>query len=76
MNRMKTMKNTEEVSSDSMKKRVEMSNGRQIDPYATGKPRTDEKMNFQICGTGKKSRKRFTLVVKKKPYGKSRIRGR
>jgi hypothetical protein len=49
------------------------SNGPQIDRHAAEKPGTDEKMNLQICGAGRKSPKWFMLVVKKKPYGKSRL---
>src|ERR1019366_1191807 len=42
-------------------------------PMCQRKPRADWKKELQICGAGGKSRKSPTLVVGKKPYGKSRI---
>jgi hypothetical protein len=52
---MKTMKNTEEVSSDIMEKRVERRIWRQIARYATEKPEMDGKTDLQIFGVGRKS---------------------
>jgi hypothetical protein len=45
-------------------------------PCDTEKPRTDWINDLQICCEGRKSRKRPTLVVGKKPYGKSQIASR
>ncbi len=52
---MKTMKNTEEVSSDIMEKRVESRIWRQIACYATEKPEMVGKIDLQIFGVGRKS---------------------
>jgi hypothetical protein len=40
------------------------------------KPGTDWKKTLQIYGAGRKSRKRPTLVVVKKPYGKCQVKPR
>src|ERR1035437_8811203 len=71
---MKTMETTEEVSSQRVEKRVKRRNWQQIDPCAREKPRADWKKDLQICGAGRKSPKRSTLVVDKKPYGKCQIK--
>jgi hypothetical protein len=67
---MKTMETTEEVSSHRVEKRVERRTWQQIDPCAREKPRVDLKKGLQIYGAGRESRKRPTLVVGQKPYGK------
>jgi hypothetical protein len=38
-------------------------------------PRADWKRDLQICGEGRESRRRPTLVVGKKPNGKYQLRG-
>ena len=68
---MKTIETTEEVSSDGMEKCVERRNWRQIVTCAREKTRVDWKKSLQICGAGRKSRKSSTMVVGKKPNGKS-----
>jgi hypothetical protein len=71
---MKTTTSTEDVSSDGMEKCVKRRNWRQIVTCAREKPRVDWKKSLQICGAGRKSRKRPTPVVGKKPYGKSQLK--
>jgi hypothetical protein len=70
---MKTMETTEAVSSDGMEKRVKRHKSQRSAPCAREKPGTDWKKTLQIYGAGRKSRKRPTLVVGKKPYGKSQF---
>jgi hypothetical protein len=70
---MKTMETTEEVSSDGMEKRVERRKCQRIAPFAREKPRVDGKKDLQICGGGRKSEKRLTLIVGKQSNGKSRL---
>src|ERR1035437_4971412 len=70
---MKTMETTEEVSSPRVEKRVKRRHWQQIEPCAREKPRVDWKKDLQVCGEGRESRKRSTLVVDKKPYGKCQI---
>jgi hypothetical protein len=72
---MKTMETMEAVSSDGMEKRVKRHKSQRSAPCAREKPGTDWKMTLQIVGAGRRSRKRPTLVVGKKPYGKSQIMG-
>ena len=57
------------MSSHGVEKRVKRRNWQQIDPCAREKTRADWKKDLQICGEGRKSRKRSALVVDK-PYGK------
>src|SRR5271167_1775074 len=71
---MKTMATTEAVSSVGMEKRVERHICQRSAPVIREKPRVDWKMDLQYCGTGRKSGKHPTLVVGKKPYGKSQLR--
>jgi hypothetical protein len=42
-------------------------------PSAREKPRTEWKNDLRICGAGRKSRKRPTLVVGKNPNGKFQL---
>ena len=70
---MKTTETTEEVSSHGVEKRVERHKCQRSAPCAREKPRADWKKDLQICGAGRKSRKRPTLVVGKKPNGKYQI---
>jgi hypothetical protein len=68
------LETTEVVSSDGMKKRVEMPKSQQIALFAEEKPWADWKKDLQLCGAGRKSRKRPTQVVGQKPYGKSQMK--
>jgi len=70
---MKTMETTEEVSSDGMEKRVERRKSQRSAPVVRKKLRMDWEKGLQICGAGRKSGKHPTLVVGKKPNGKSRF---
>ena len=70
----KTPEPTEEVSSDGMEKRVERPKSQRSALFAREKPRADLKIDLQTFGVGGKSPKRSTLVVGKKPYGKSRLK--
>jgi hypothetical protein len=69
----KTPETTEEVSLHGVEKRVEGHKYQRSAPFAREKPRADRKKDLQICGAGRKSRKRPTLVVGKNPNGKSRL---
>src|ERR1017187_7218775 len=69
---MKTMETTGEVSSDGMEKCVERHNWRQIITCAREKPRGLEKVLANLWSR-RKLQKSSTLVVGKKPYGKSRF---
>src|SRR5271155_2810696 len=71
---MKTMATTEAVSSVGMEKRVERHICQRSAPVIREKPMVDWKMDLQYCGTGRKSGKHPTLVVGKKPYGKSQFK--
>src|ERR1035437_6104091 len=70
---MKTPATTEEVSSRGVEKRVERRKCQRIAPFAREKPRVDGKKDLQICGAGRKSEKRPTLIVGKQSNGKSRF---
>jgi hypothetical protein len=71
---MKTTETTVEVSSHGVKKRVKRRKSQLNTPCVREKSRADWKKALQICGVGRESRKRPTLVVGKKPNGKCRIR--
>ena len=71
---MKTPATTEEVSSRGVEKRAERHKCQRSAPFAKEKPRVDLKKGLQIYGAGRKSRKRPTLVVGQKPYGKCQIK--
>jgi hypothetical protein len=71
---MKTMETTEEVSSHGVEKRVKRRKCQRSAPFVREKPRMDWKKDLRIFGVGGKSRKRATLVVGKKPNGKSRLK--
>ena len=71
---MKTMATMEELSSVGLEKREERRNWRQIVPCAREKPLANLKKTLQIRGAGRKSRKRPTPVMGKKPNGKSRLK--
>jgi hypothetical protein len=70
----KTPETTEEVSSHGVEKRAERHKCQRRTPFAREKRRADWKSDLQVCGAGRKSRKRLTLVVGKKPNGKSQPR--
>jgi hypothetical protein len=71
---MKTPATTEEVSSREVEKRAERHKCQRSAPFAKEKPRVDLKKGLQIYGAGRKSRKRSTLVVGHKPYGKCQMK--
>jgi hypothetical protein len=66
----KTTETTEEVSSHPGEKGHWSQKRHRNTPCAVEKQRVNWKKDLQICGPGKKSRKRPTLVVGKKPNGK------
>ncbi len=67
------METTEAVSSYGVEKRVEKHECQRSAPFAREKPKVNRKRNLQICGAGRKSRKRPKLVVGKKPNGKCQM---
>jgi hypothetical protein len=69
----KTPETTEEVSSHGVEKRAERHKSQRSAPFAGEKPMSDWKKDLQICGAGRKSRKRPTLVVGKKPNGECQL---
>jgi hypothetical protein len=70
----KTPETTEEVSLHGVEKRVEWHKCQRSAPFAREKPRADWENGLQICGAGRKSQKRPTLVVGKNPNGKYRVK--
>jgi hypothetical protein len=73
----KTPENTEEVSFHPAENRLGRTERHRNTPSDREKPRADWKKGLQICGAGRKSRKRPALVVGKKPNGKNQLkRGR
>jgi hypothetical protein len=71
----KTPETTEEVSSHGVEKRAERHKCQRRAPFAREKLKADWENGLQICGAGRKSRRRPTLVMGKKPNGKSRLKG-
>jgi hypothetical protein len=69
----KTPETTEEVSSHPGETGLGGTKRHRNTPCAREKPRADWKRDLQICGAGRKSRTRPTLVVGQKPYGKSQV---
>jgi hypothetical protein len=67
---MKTMETTEDVSSYGVEKRVERHKSQRSAIVVREKPMADWKKDLQIFEAGRKSRKRPTLVVGRKPNGK------
>jgi hypothetical protein len=71
---MNTTETTEEVSLHGAEKRVERPKVNEALPLPEKNGGRTGKKDLLICGAGRNSQKRPTLVVGKKPYGKCQIK--